>query len=161
MNIELLLKLIIIGLPIFGALLLARWGDEYAHRQRWLAAITLGVTGIAALTLFLVGQQFACVFLTGGESCAFDGLGSLSVFLLSLISASICLRREANDRHDYIFLLLLSSSWAAIVLPDNWVIMLFALSSLMIVVSRWTKARGASVGFVVSRNDYKDDWGPK
>ena len=53
------------------------------------------------------------------------------------------------------------SAWAIIVQTNSWVLMLFGLSMLLIVVSRWSKARGQRVGFVVGRDDYRNDVGPK
>ena len=143
MSIELFLTLFTIGLPIVVSLILGRWGNEGIQRRA--TAVTLGLAGLSALTLFLIGSQ----------------LGVITGILLSAILVFVTIQREANDWNDYSFFLLLYSAWGVIALPSSWVTMLFGLSMLLIVVSRWTKARGASVGFVVGRDDHGDDWGPK
>jgi formate hydrogenlyase subunit 3/multisubunit Na+/H+ antiporter MnhD subunit len=169
-NIESLLMLGTIGLPIIGALLLWRWGNEHMHAQRWATAITLGVTGLVALTFFLISKQYACAFLGGIGNCAFEGLGSLSVLLLILVSTIVSVQREFNERHDYSFMLLLSSTWAGIVYGGNlsWVISLIFITLLLIVVGRWNRARGSTMSYFFSRHehnpdypDYQDDERPK
>ena len=143
MSTALFLTLFTIGLPIIVTLILGRWGNEGIQRRA--TAVTLGLAGLSALTLFLIWSK----------------LSLITVPLLSVILVFVTLQREANDRHDYIFFLLLNSAWAVIVQTNSWVVTLFGLTMLLIVVSRWTKARGASVGFVVGRDDHGDDWGPK
>jgi MFS family permease len=138
-----LLTLFMIGFPIIVTLILGRWGNEVIQRRA--TAVTLGLVSLSVLALFLIGSQPWLI----------------SSLLLSVILVFVTILREANDRNDYSFFLLLNSAWAVIVLPNSWVTNLFGLTMLLIVVSRWTKARGASVGFVVSRNDHGNDWGPK
>ena len=143
MSIGLFLTLFTIGFPIIVILILGRWGNEVI--RRWATAVTLGLVGLSVLTIFQIGSQPWLI----------------SSLLLSVILVFVTILREANDRNDYSFFLLLNSAWAVIVLPTSWVTKLFGLTVLLIVVSRWTKARGASVGFVVSRDDHGHDWGPK
>lgn len=163
MNIQVLLTIGTIGLPIIGALLLWRWGNEYVHAQRRGAAITLGVTGLLALILFLN----ACVFLTDRLDCTYARLYSISVCLLCVVLVFVSVLRESNERHDYSFMLLLSSTFAGLVLTlkHSWVMSLFSLSLLLIVVGRWVRARGSSVSYFFSRHeynpDYQDDERPK
>jgi len=160
MNMELLLTICTIGFPIIGALLLWRWGKENVQAQRWATAITLGLTGLAALTFFLISKQYACAFSTMKGNCAVAGLGTLSVFLLSVVLAFVSVLRESNERHDYNFMLLLSSAWAGAVLGGNysWVISLFSLSYLLIVAGRWVRARGSTVGYFGARQEYNPDY---
>jgi hypothetical protein len=124
---ELLLTIVTIGLPFIMALILGRWGSD--KLKRWAAAVTLGLAGLSALALLIISGR----------------LSVLTVVLLSLILVLISLLREANDRNDFSFFLLLCSAWAVIVLPISFVTMLFGLSMLLIVVGRWTRARGSSV----------------
>lgn len=150
-----------IGLPILAVLVLWRGDKPSVRKQRWTAAIALGICGTAALFLFLVGRQYTFIFLTGKGNCAYEGFGSLTVCLLSTVSAVVCLIRESNQLHDNIFLLLLNSAWAGVVLTESLLVTIIAFSALLIVVSGWVKARGGSVGYLVSQDDYRDDWGPK
>ena len=143
MSIGLFLTLFTIGFPIIVILILRRWGNEVI--RRWATAVTLGLVGLSVLTILQIGSQPWLI----------------SSLLLSVILVFVTILREANDWNDYSFFLLLNSAWAVIVLPTSWVTKLFGLTVLLIVVSRWTKARGASVGFVVSRDDHGHDWGPK
>jgi hypothetical protein len=160
MNIDRLLILGVIGLPFLGVLLQWRWGNMNVRAQRWATAITLGVTGFVALTYLLISNQYACVFLGGRENCAFDGLSSLSAGLLAVVLAFVSALRESNEPYDYSFMLLLSSTWAGLVLTVdfNWGLSILSLTLLLMVVSRWTRARGGQVSFFFSRHEYNPDY---
>ena len=161
MSFENSLILIAITLPIILALLIRYWGKVFKKIQRQATTITFFLVLSAVLFRFLLNRQYECIYLTGKETCAFVGIGSISTCLLSIISGLICLLRESNERHDYIFLLLLNSTWAGIVLTDNLLLTIISFSLLLIVVSGWIKARGLHADFLILRDDYKNDWGPK
>ena len=158
MTIDTWLRIGAIGLPLIGALTIWRWGDKFLHAQRWLAGIILGITGLIALTLFLLNRQYACILLFGRQNCLFDGLATLSLFALNLVlaRASVVLRGE-NKGYDYILMLLLSSAWAGMGLAANMLVFLIFLYLFFFVMNRWFKRRGFRGGFLKLRDDYEDD----
>lgn len=158
MVIELWLRLGAIGISLMGALAIWLWGDKLHHTQRWLAGTAFGATGLIAITLFLINRHYACVFALGDGNCLFDGLATLSLFLLNviLVRASVALRGE-NRRTVYILLLLLSSAWAGMGLAENLVVFLIFFYLFFFVLNRWFRMEGFKSGFLKIRNDYEDD----
>ena len=158
MTIDTWLRIGAIGLPLVGALIIWRWGDKFLHAQRWLVVVILGTTGLIALTLFLLNKYYACTFLTGPQNCLFDGLATLSLFLLNLIlvRASVVLRGE-DKGYDYFLMLLLSSAWAGMGLGENLLVLIICLYLFFFVLNRWFKKKGFKGGFLKFRDDFEDD----
>ncbi len=157
MTIDTWLRMGSIGLPLIGALTLWRWGDKFLHAQRWLVGIVFGITGLIALTLFLLNRYYACTLLTGRQNCLFEGMATLTLILLNLLlaRASIVLRSESKEA-DYILMLLLSSAWAGMGLAENLLVLLIFWYVFFFVVSRWFKRKGFRGGFLKFRDDYED-----
>jgi len=147
-----------IGITLISALILWIWGEKLHHTQRRLAGIVFGVTGLIVMTLFIINGHYACVFNLGQENCLFDGLATLSLFLLNviLVRKSFVLRGE-NRRSVYILLLLLSSAWAGMGLAENLLVFLIFLYLFFFVLNRWFEMEGFKSGFMKLRNDYDDD----
>jgi hypothetical protein len=157
MTIVIWLKIGAIGLPLMGAVSLWRWGDKFLGAQRWLAASIFGLIGLVALTLFLLNRHYACILLFGRQSCLFEGLATLSLFLLSGILARACVvMRGENKRYDYILLLLLSSAWAGMGLTENLLLFLIFLNLFCYVFDRWLNSKGLKWRFLIVRDDYRD-----
>jgi hypothetical protein len=158
MTVDTWLRIGAIGIPLVGALIIWRWGDKFLHAQRWLVGIILGTTGLIALTLFLLNRYYACTLLTGPQNCLFDGLATLSLFLLNLVlaRASVVLRGE-DKGYDYILMLLLSSAWAGMGLAENLLVLIIFLYLFFFVLNRWSKKKGFKGGFLKIRDDYEDD----
>jgi len=158
MTIDMWLRIGAIGLPLIGVLIIWRWRDKFLHVQRWLVVLIFGIVGLVALTLFLLNRHYACILLTGRQNCLFDGLATLSLFLLNLVlaRASVVLRGE-NKGYDYILMLLLSSAWAGMGLAENLLVLLIFLYLFFFVLNRWFKRKGFRGGFLKLRDDYEDD----
>lgn len=158
MAIEAWLRIGAIGVSLIGALTIRLWGDKLRYTQRWLASTIFGITGLIAMTLFLINRHYACIFTLGKQNCLFDGLATLSLFLLNaiLVRASIVLRSE-NRRYIYILMLLLSSAWAGMGLAENLLVFLIFLYLFFFVLNRWVRMQGFRSGFLMLRNDYEDD----
>jgi hypothetical protein len=160
MAIDTWLRIGAIGLPLIGALIIWRWGDKFLHAQRWLAGIIFGIIGLIALTLFLLNRYYACILVFGRQNCLFDGLATLSLFLLNLVLARASVVLRGEDRgYDYILMLLLSSAWAGmgIGLAENLLVFLIFLYLFFFVLNRWFKRKGFRGGFLKLRDDYEDD----
>jgi hypothetical protein len=69
-----------IGRSLAGALVTWRWGARFPRRQRPLAVVLLGTTGLTSLILFLLNRYYACILTFDLEICLFDGLGILSLW---------------------------------------------------------------------------------
>ena len=160
MTIDMWLRIGAIGIPLVGALTIWRWGDRFLYAQRWLTGIIFGTAGLIALTLFLLNKYYACILLTGKQNCLFDGLATLSLFLLNLVlaRASFVLRGESKEReYDYILMLLLSSAWGGMGLAENLLVLIIFLYLFFFVINRWFKRKGFKGGFLKFRDDYEDD----
>jgi hypothetical protein len=152
------LKIVAIGIPLIGALAIWRWGDSFLRAQRWLVASIFGLTGLVALTLFLLNRQYVCILLVGRQNCVFDGLATLSLFLLSLLLVRACIvLRSVNKDQAYILMLLLSSAWAGMGLTENLLVFLIFLNLFFYVIHRWLKMEGLNWTFLIVRDDYKDN----
>jgi hypothetical protein len=158
MTIDTWLRIGAIALPLAGALTIWRWGVRFPRAQRRLAVSILGTTGLIALTLFLINRQYACILAFGRQSCLFDGLATLSLFLLSIVLTRGCIvLRGENKEQDYILELLLGSAWAGMGLTQNFFLFLGFVSLFILAADRWLRRRGITARFLVVRDDYKDD----
>lgn len=160
MTADLLLLIVIIGLPLLGALYLIVIKPFQSRTQQRIATIILLVAVLSSIARFILTGQVRCTFTAGQESCLQIGLLALSVILLNGLSLYLSLSRRANRLPDYQFYTLFNAAWGGAALVDNWVISLGSLSLALIAISRWIWNRGASVGIFVGRDDYKDDIGP-
>lgn len=147
----------IVGFPLLSALYLLAF--KPGSGRPWTALALLGA-GLASLARYISSGQAACTLLSGPEGCLQGGVLALSVILLNGVCLAISLERKANQPCDYEFYGLLNAAWGAAALIDNWVISLAALSLGLIAAGRWVRARGGSVGYFASRDDYRDDIGP-
>lgn len=158
MAVEPWLRIAAIGISLMGALTIWLWRDKLRHTQCWLAGTIFVTTGLIAMSLFLINRHYVCVFAFGQENCLFDGLATLSLFLLNVIlaRASLVLRGE-NRRTVYILLLLLSSAWAGMGLAENLLVFLMFFYLFFFVLNRWFKMEGFKSGFLKIRDDYEDN----
>jgi hypothetical protein len=144
--------------PLVGAFVLWRWGTKFPRAQRWLAVCILGTTGLIALILFLLNRYYACILAFGRESCLFDGLGTLSLFLLSIVLTRSCLVLRGEDRGvDYALMLLLGGAWAGMGLAQHLCLLLVFLNLFVFAMDRWLKRKGIGWRFLAIRDDYQDD----
>jgi hypothetical protein len=158
MTIESWLRISAIGISLIGALAIWLWGNKLHHTQRWLAGTIFGTAGLIAMTLFLISRHYACIFTLGKQNCLFDGMATLSLFLLNLVLAGASfVTRSENRGYDYILMLLLSSAWAGMGLAENLLVFLIFLYLFFFVLNRWIKMKGFKSGFLVLRDDYEDD----
>jgi hypothetical protein len=152
------LRVVAIGLPLAGALVIWRWGGRFPSAQRWVAAVVFGVAGLGALLLFLLNRYYACILSTGRASCLIDGLGTLGVCLLNVFFAARCVVPEAGGKGRSVILnLFLSSALAGMGLAQNLLVLIVFLNLFMFVVYRWLTGKGIQPRFLVLRDDYKDD----
>jgi NADH:ubiquinone oxidoreductase subunit 4 (subunit M) len=152
------LRVIAVVLPLAGALVIWRWGGRFPHAQRWVAAALFGVAGLAALLLFLLNRQYACILTTGRANCLWDGAASLGLFMLDVLFAVRCIVPPAEGkRRDLVLMLLLSGAVAGIGLAQNLLLLIVFLNLLLFVGSRWLTGKGLQPRFLVLRDDYKDD----
>jgi NADH:ubiquinone oxidoreductase subunit 4 (subunit M) len=151
------LRVIAIGAPLAGAMIIWRWGDRFPPAQRWVAATIFGVVGLLALTLFLLDRQYACVLASGRASCLLDGGGSLGLFLLNAFFAIRCLipAREGK-RRDVILMLLLSGALTGMGLAQNLLVLIIFLNLFLYVGYRWLTRQGFQPRLFILRDDYKD-----
>ena len=149
-----------LGFPFLGALYLLIFKPAHEKDQRLAAALAFAGASLASLARFFFSGQAVCTFQSGPEGCLQSGVLALSVILLNGISLYLSLVRGANHSYDYEFYTLLNTAWGAAALVENWVISMAALSLGLIVLGHWVRARGGSVGFFASQDDYKDDIGP-
>ena len=160
MHIENILVGLTIGFPLLGALILLIFKPDSPAQQRLTAASVLLASGLSSLARFFLTGQAGCTFVSGRESCLQAGLLTLSVILLNGMMLYLTMTRAANQDFDYQYYCLVNSTWAGTALINNFAASLAGLSLTLIATSRWVRARGGSVGFVISRDDYKDDIGP-
>ena len=155
------LRIAAIGMPLIGTLTLWRWKARPLHIQRWLAVIILVIVGLIALSIFLLNQHYACVISPGKQNCLFEGLATLSLFVLSLVVTRSCIiLRGENLRQVYILMLLLISAWAGMGLVENLLALLAFLNLFYFVMDRLLRRQEISWHFLVLRDDYKDDFSP-
>jgi hypothetical protein len=152
------LRIVAIGLPLIGVPAIWRWGDQSLWVRRWLAAVILGISGLAALGLFLLNQRYACILLIGTGNCLIDGLAPLSLFLLNVILVRGCfILRGGHKKNDYVLLLLLSSAWAGMGLAENLLVLLIFLYLFFYVIRKWLDRDGLKWRFLIVRDDYSDE----
>ena len=152
------LRIAAIGIPLIGAFTLWRWKAQSHHVQRWLAVTILVIVGLIALSLFLLNQHYACILSLGKGNCLFEGLATLSLFLLSLVVARSCIfLRDESVGQVYILMLLLISAWAGMGLVENLLALLIFLNLFFFVIDRLLRRQGISWRFLILRDDYKDD----
>lgn len=158
MTIDTWLRIGAIGIPLVGALAIWRWGTKLPRAQRRLVVFIFGTTGLIALTLFLLNRYYACILAFGRQNCLFDGLATLSLFLLSIVLARSCIvMRGENRGQDYVPMLLLGSAWAGMGLTQNLCLFPVFLNLFVFAVDRWLKRKGLGWRFLVLRDDYRDD----
>lgn len=154
------LKISLVGTPFIGGLAIWWMGDRFLRWSRWLGATFLGLTGLITLTLNILNGYYACIFAFREQNCAFEGLGSLSLILLSMILVRGCLilRGEELEKGFALRLLFASSlagMWVGLV--DNLFVFLVFFNVFLFVSDRWLRRRGLRWRFLVLRDDYKDD----
>ena len=158
MTIDMCLRIGAIGIPLVGALAMWRWGTKFPHAQRHLVVSILGITGLIGLTLFLLNRYYACILAFGRRNCLFDGLATLSLFLLSILLTRWCIAlRGENKEQDYSLVLLLGSAWAGMGLTQNFFVFLGSASLFVLAADQWLRRRGITARFLVLRDDYQDD----
>ena len=161
MNSSVWLKFGIIGLPLIGALVIGRrrgGGPRWARFTRGAAAAILLVAGLAALAMFALNRQYACVLRSGPDNCVFDALASLSICLLGVVLArAILLLRGDNLRVDYALLLLLFTGWAGFGLADNLLQLLIAINVFLIALFQTFKQHDIRWGIFVPWPDHSRD----
>jgi formate hydrogenlyase subunit 3/multisubunit Na+/H+ antiporter MnhD subunit len=158
MTIDMWLRIGAIGLPLIAALIMWLWGDRFLRAQGWLVTLIFGLIGLTALTLFLLNRHYACILLTGRQNCLFEGLATLTLFLLSLVLVRGCIvLRGINKGYDYVLMLLLSSAWAGIGLTENLFVLLIFLNLFLYVIHRWLNSKGLIWRILILRDDYIDD----
>ena len=147
------LRVLAIGLPLVGAIILWRWGARSRHAQSWVAATLFGIAAIVSLTLFLLNREYACILSSGRGNCLMDGLASLGLFSLDAFFAIRCVVPAASDRgRDFISMLLLSSA-----LAGNLLLLVIFLNLFLFVGHRWLTRMGFQPRILVLRDDYKDE----
>ncbi len=150
MTLNTVLKICAVGIPLIAALIIWRWKTLSPHRQRQSVAFSLGLTGLAALALFLVNQQYVCIRAPGQQNCLFDVFATVSLFLLCVIFARSALTLERPDlRGDYILRLMLTGAWAGVGVAENLFELIVFLYLLMYVGHRWLKRNGIRWGLFV------------
>jgi formate hydrogenlyase subunit 3/multisubunit Na+/H+ antiporter MnhD subunit len=152
---------LIVFLPLLGGLYLVITKPQQHPRQRLFTALALLGASLASLARYILNGEISCTFLSGPESCFQPGMLSLLVLLLNLLGLLLALLRSDNQPYDYEFYCLLNAAWGGAALANSWVVSLASLSLTLIIISRWVRARGGSVGYFAGRDDYKDDIGPK
>lgn len=155
-----ILKIGSVGIPFIGGLVIWWRGEQFPRRVRWVAVTLLGLTGFFALTLNLLNGYYACIFAFREQNCAFEGLGSLSLFLLSLIlvRGSLYLGGEELEK-GFAIRVLFVSAWAGmwVGLVDNLFVFLVFFNVFLFVSDRWLRRRGLRWRFLTLRDDYKND----
>jgi hypothetical protein len=137
MNTALILQVVAIGLPLIGALVIRFRRGRLPRRAREGVAAILLVAGLAALALFVLTGQPACMLRTGPQNCVLDGAATLLVFLAGLILARAALKlRDDNLHGDSISLLLLFAGWASFGLAGNLLQLLVAVYVMVYALSR-------------------------
>jgi hypothetical protein len=158
MAVDTWLRIGAIGLPLAGALAIWRGGPRFPRAQRQVAIVILATTALIALTLFLLNRQYACILAFARQSCLFEGLGTLSLFLLGIVLARSCfVLRGGNKEQGYALLLLVGGTWAGMGLAQNVCLFLVCLNLFIFAMDRWLKRKGISWRFMALRDDYKDD----
>jgi hypothetical protein len=152
------LRVVAVGAPLAGALVVWRWGERFPHARRWVAAVIFGAAGLAALLLFLLNRRYACILVSGRTNCLWDGAASLGLFLLGTSFAIRCaVPASEGKKRDFILMLLLSSALAGIGLAMNLLALIVFLNLFLFVGSRWLSRQGFQPRFLVLRDDHKDE----
>lgn len=160
MTLDTWLRIGAVGLPLVGAVAIWRWGAKFPRAQRRLTVIILGTTGLTAMALFLLNRYYACILAFGRQSCLFDGLGTLSLFLLSIVLARSCLvLRGENKGQDYALMLWLGGAWAGMALAQHLCLLFVFLNLFVLALAQWLKRKGIGGHFLMLRDDYRDDEG--
>ena len=158
MTIDMWLRIGAIGIPLAGAVAMWRWGTRFPRAQRRLVVFILGTTGLIALALFLLNRYYACILAFGRRNCLFDGLATLSLFLLIIVLARWCIvLRGENKDQDYSLVLLMGSAWAGMGLAQPLCLFPVFLTLFILAGDRWLRKRGITARFLVLRDDYQDD----
>ncbi len=151
------LRVLAVGLPLAGALIIWRLGDRLGPARSWLAVALFGVVGLAALALFLAERQYACTFALGRQSCLIHGLASLSLVALNALFVWRTLAAAgAIDSQDTALMLLFVAAWAGVGLASELLVFLVSLNLLIFAVNRWLNRRGLKLRYLLMRDDYKD-----
>jgi hypothetical protein len=152
------LRVVAIGLPLAGALVIWLWGGRIPRAQHWGVAAILAAAGSAALALFVLNQHYACILASGRANCLMDGLGTLGVCLVDTVLAIRCVITNADGKEGAsIPKLLLSSALAGMGLATNLLVLIVFLNLLFFVIYRWLTGKGLQPRFLVLRDDYKDE----
>jgi hypothetical protein len=156
-----ILKIVAIGLPLIGALALALWRGDLPRRAREAVAGLLFGSGLAALALFILTGQPACMLRTGPQNCVLDGAATLLVFVASLVLGRAALRlRDDNVRADSISLLLLFTGWAGFGLADNLLQLLISIYVVLYSLSRIFRQHDIRSGIFVLWPDQNEEHRP-
>jgi hypothetical protein len=151
------LRIVAIGLPLAGAAILWLWGQRIPRARRWVAAVLLALAGSAALALFLLNRNYACILASGRGNCLMDGLGTLGVFLADAVLTIYSALPVAGGRQRAgILILLLSGALAGVGLATNLLVLIVFLNLLFFVIYRWLTGKGLQPRFLVLRDDYGD-----
>jgi hypothetical protein len=153
-------------------LTLAACLGQYLLRQRWdqsmrtwLSAGVIQLTGGLALLHFIANEQWVCMVQAGQGNCFVSGLGSIiSALLLSGLALSLVRRQvrlgAAAAELNHVRLLFFVAALIGVAVGENLLIVIPALIGLYASLDYWLRHRGLRWGFLVVRDDYKDDVGP-
>ena len=154
------LRMMVIGVPLAGILLIGLLGEKHNRARQGVTIIFLTFTAISALSLFLAKRYFACALATGIGNCIEE-----SLILLLLIAGSIALSfrylfagriENPGGSRSHISALLLVGAPAAL-LFDNLLLWFIAWYALSYVIYRSLRNSGLHWGFFMIHDDYRDD----
>lgn len=150
--------------PIAGALIQYQL-REWAARERriWLSIAVVGSVGVFSLLHFHFNRQLSCMFTLDVTNCFVSGLGSLSAIILMGAIMALMLRRldrqPQSAEINHLRLLLFVAAFSGVTVGENLIIVIIALIVLFSSLDYWLRHRGLRWGFLVVRDDYKDDIG--
>lgn len=151
-------------LPLLGAIVQYGLRRRVSHILRlWLTLVLLASTASLALIHFIVNELRGCLFLAGDGNCFVSGLGALATAGLLLGLAAMIYwrsrRQRAPTQLNHMRLLIFVAAFSGLTVGENLFVVILSLLGLYASLDYWLRHRGLRWGFLVLRDDYKDDIG--
>ncbi|MFP3855409.1 MAG: hypothetical protein ACLFWD_14065 [Anaerolineales bacterium] len=130
----------------------------------WLSIAAMETVAVLSLLHFLALRQWECMLDPGATNCFVSGFGSLTLPLVLSIFSLLLVRRIARSELvppvHHTRLMLVVAAMAGVMIGENLLFVIIGLILLFVNFDYWLRNRGLRWGFLVIRDDYKDDIGP-
>ena len=154
-----------IALPLILALIQYLGRGRLADPGRfWLSIAGAEAVAILSMLHFFSQRQWGCMLDPGASNCFVSGIGSLTLPLLLTGFSVLLLRRKRKSAQvppvNHTRLMMVVAAMAALLIGETLLVVILGLIVLFANFDYWLRNRGQRWGFLVIRDDYKDDIGP-